>query len=87
MSLTEERQRLIYEILQKAFLPTTLEIVDDSVKHIGHAGGAHGAGHYTVIITADCFKNKSRVDIHRAIYTVLNHLIPAQIHALQIKIL
>jgi len=84
--LSVERQRLIYDYLQKAFSPTTLDVIDDSAKHIGHAGSAEGAGHYTIVIAAKCFTNKSRVVIHREIYSVLSHLIPSQIHALQIKV-
>jgi BolA protein len=83
---SKECQLLIYEQLQKAFLPTMLEVIDDSAKHVGHVGSTGGAGHYTIVITADCFKHKSQIDIHREIYSALNHLIPSRIHALQIKI-
>lgn len=79
-------QKQIYELLQNAFVPTQLEIVDDSAKHAGHAGNVNGAGHYTIVIAADCFKNKSRIAIHREIYAVLSDLIPSEIHALQIKL-
>lgn len=82
---TNERVDQIRERLRHSFLPTTLDVIDDSEKHKGHAGSAGGAGHYTVIISADCFRGKSRVAIHREIYHVLNDLIPHEIHALQIK--
>jgi BolA family transcriptional regulator, general stress-responsive regulator len=82
----EKRKRVIYEQLKHAFQPTMLEVIDESAKHRGHAGSAGGAGHYTIIMAAECFKNKSRVLIHREIYAVLDDLIPSQIHALQIKI-
>lgn len=87
MSLSpQERHALIQERLQKAFSPTYLEIIDDSAKHIGHVGSSGGAGHYTVVIAADCFKQLSRVSAHREIYAILSDLIPKEIHALQIKI-
>jgi BolA protein len=87
MSLSpSERRALIHGRLLKAFNPTYLEVVDDSEKHIGHAGSASGAGHYTVIIAADSFKQRSRLAVHREIYDVLNDLMPHEIHALQIKI-
>jgi len=82
-----ERIQLIRERLTKAFLPTVLDVIDDSQKHIGHAGSVGGAGHYTVIIAAPDFSGKSRIDIHREIYQVLDDLIPHEIHALRIKIL
>jgi BolA protein len=78
------RIQIITERLQNAFSPTHLEVIDDSHKHVGHAGAEGGAGHYKVIIQADIFKGKSRVDIHREIYRVLNDMIPHEIHALQI---
>jgi BolA protein len=82
-----ERLQLIHARLQQAFSPTQLDVLDDSAKHIGHAGSAGGAGHYTVKIAADLFLGKARVEVHRAIYKVLNDLIPDQIHALRIVIL
>jgi BolA protein len=81
-----ERIIVIRERLQNAFSPTELDVIDDSAKHVGHAGSAGGAGHYTVIIAADCFRAVTRVTAHRQIYAVLDDLIPAEIHALQIKL-
>lgn len=81
-----DRIKIITERLQNQFHPSQLEVIDDSHKHVGHAGAEGGAGHYTVIIQADIFKNKSRVDVHREIYHVLDDLIPHEIHALQIKL-
>jgi BolA protein len=82
----EQRIMEIRQRLEIAFSPTQLEIIDDSVKHIGHAGSRNGAGHYTVIMTADSLKDKSRVDAHREIYALLADLIPDEVHALQIKL-
>lgn len=82
----EDRISVIRERLEQAFSPTTLEVIDDSHKHVGHAGAQGGAGHYTVIISAECFKSDSRVAAHQKIYAVLDDLIPHQIHALRIKI-
>lgn len=81
-----QRIQVITERLQKHFSPIALEVQDDSDKHIGHAGSRGGAGHYTVTIQSDCFKNKSRIDAHREIYAVLADLIPHEIHALRIVI-
>jgi BolA protein len=78
---------IIKERLQKQFAPQKLEVIDDSAEHVGHAGAEGGAGHYTIIISAESFKNKSRVDAHREIYQVLDDLIPKEIHALRIRII
>ena len=85
--MTAHRIELIKTRLQNKFSPTHLEVIDDSAKHAGHAGAQGGAGHYTVIISAEYFSKISRVAAHREIYQVLNDLIPHEIHALQIKII
>jgi len=79
-----ERLLIIQERLFAAFSPSKLEIIDDSERHRGHAGAAGGAGHYKVIIMADCFADLSRIEIHRKIYGILSDLIPEEIHAIQI---
>jgi BolA protein len=84
--IATERMAVIRRRLEEKFSPSRLEVIDDSAKHVGHEGSKGGAGHYTVMIAADSFENKSRVDVHREIYGALQDLIPGEIHALQIKI-
>ena len=84
---SKERVSIIQERLQKAFEPAELKIIDDGKEHVGHAGSKDGAGHYTVLISSENFKEKTRVEIHREIYNVLNDLIPQEIHALRIKVI
>jgi BolA protein len=81
-----ERLATIQARLQKEFTPAVLEVIDDSHLHVGHAGSRDGAGHYTVVVAADCFRGKNRIAVHREIYAVLADLIPLEIHALQIKL-
>lgn len=81
-----QRIELMKQRLQQAFTPTHLEVIDDSHQHIGHAGSRGGAGHYTVIISANEFNQLSRVEAHRRVYAIFDDLIPDQIHALKIKI-
>lgn len=80
------RLTLIQKRLETAFSPENLEVLDDSAAHVGHAGSKDGAGHYTVIIRAARFENLSRIESHRLIYEALKDLIPAEIHALKIRI-
>lgn len=80
-----QRIVLIEQRLQKAFAPKELQVLDDSEQHRGHVGSQGGAGHYTVIIVAECFKGLSRVVMHQRIYAALGDLIPGEIHALKIK--
>lgn len=81
-----ERLTIIETVLKERFSPSLLEVQDDSDQHIGHAGAEGGAGHYTVIISADELKGITRVAAHRKIYAALQHLMPHEIHALRIVI-
>lgn len=74
----------IQDLLQAQLQPELLTVIDESEEHLGHAG--EGKGHYTVIIKTPLFNGKTRLECHRRIYSVLQELMPAQIHALAIKI-
>jgi BolA protein len=80
---TETIQRL----LKEAFHPQTLEIIDNSAAHAGHAGARSGGGHYHVTIVADAFTGKSLVQRHQLIYKTLGDLMKQEIHALGINAL
>ena len=84
---TTERMNIIRQRLEAKFSPNQLDIIDDSEKHKGHPGSMGGAGHYTVMIGADCFAGRARVAVHRDIYDALSDLIPQEVHALRIQIL
>jgi BolA protein len=73
--------------LEEAFLPTQLEVIDESDKHIGHLGHQGGGRHFAIVIAADAFKNLSRIAAHREIYALLNDLMPDKLHALRICVL
>jgi BolA protein len=76
------RQRII-----SALSPSSLEVIDESHQHIGHAGHQGGGRHFAIIISADSLKDLSRVEAHRQIYALFNDMIPDQIHALRIVII
>ena len=69
------------------FEPSELEVIDDSHKHVGHAGNVSGGGHFTVRIGSKRFSGKSRLEAHRLIYQALDNMIPDEIHALSIKLI
>ena len=76
----------IREKLSGAFRPNTLEVVDESHLHKGHAGHRPGGeSHFRVKITADAFRGKSRVAAHRLIYKALSGEIADGVHALAIE--
>ena len=69
--------------LRSALAPESLEVVDDSHLHAGHAGAREGR-HFSVIITSARFQGLGRVGRHRLVYDALHTLMPRGIHALAI---
>lgn len=64
--------------------PDSLDIVDESAKHAGHAGAASGGGHYQLTIVSRRFAGKTQIARHRLIYQALGDLMQRHIHALSI---
>jgi BolA protein len=81
--MSTERMQLLEQRLQ-ALQPSHLEIIDESHLHAGHAGSRNGASHFRVIVWAPAFQTLSAVARHRAVYDLVNDLIPYPIHALAI---
>ncbi|WP_198243411.1 BolA family protein [methane-oxidizing endosymbiont of Gigantopelta aegis] len=77
----------IKQKLNQALQPDTLEIIDNSAAHAGHAGTQSGGGHYHVTIVAEIFNGKSQVQRHQLIYKALGDLMKNEIHALGIHAL
>jgi BolA family transcriptional regulator, general stress-responsive regulator len=73
------------ELLTVAFAPHALDVIDDSHKHIGHAGARGGQGHFTVDIVSDAFAGMGPVARHRAVYAALGAMLQTDIHALAIR--
>jgi len=73
--------------LQKALTPTTLEVIDESHLHHGHAGANDsGSGsHFRVRICAEVFAGKSALARHRLVYDSLRDLMDQGLHALAIE--
>jgi BolA family transcriptional regulator, general stress-responsive regulator len=77
--------QLIKQVLNEAFRPELLEIIDNSAAHAGHAGASSGGGHYHVTIVADAFEGKTSVQRHQLVYKALGDMMKQQIHALGIN--
>ena len=69
--------------LERALNPRSLEIVDDSARHAGHAG-AQGGGHYRVTLVAEAFRGRSQLERHRLVYAAVAPLMSGSVHALNI---
>lgn len=81
------RLTLIRERLTAALYPEQLEVVDESHKHVGHAGARGGGGHYQVTIVSPVFQGASLVQRHRMVYEALEDAMRSEIHALSIRAL
>lgn len=73
--------------LQERFAPTSLEVIDESQLHAGHAGARTGKGHFRVRIVAPSFAGLPHLRRHRLIYESLDELMTQEIHALSIEAL
>ena len=80
-----ERMERMRRLLEDAFAPTQLEIVDDSHRHVGHAGARDGKGHFTVRIASAAFAGMGPLARHRAVYAALGDMMQTDIHALSIQ--
>lgn len=77
--MDEMRERLA------GLAPLSIEIIDDSHLHAGHAGARSGGGHYRLTLVSDQFQGKSKVARHQIIYGALGELMRTRIHALAIN--
>lgn len=74
--------------LSKALMPLSLDLVDESEKHRGHAGYREGGeSHYRLTIVSAAFEGLSRVERQRRVNEVLADELKGPIHALSIKAL
>ena len=71
--------------LKSELNPESLDIVDDSHKHAGHAGARSGGGHFDLTIVSEKFAGLNTVMRHRLIYDALGEMMQTEIHALSIK--
>jgi BolA family transcriptional regulator, general stress-responsive regulator len=74
--------------LSVALAPASLDLVDESARHAGHAGArAEGESHFRLTIVAAAFAGKSRIERHRLVFEALGGLMEHDIHALAITAL
>lgn len=74
--------------LKQAFHPQSLEIVDESHLHRGHAGSPEGGeSHFRVKIVSEHFVGQGRVERQRAVNTALREELAGPVHALALQTL
>lgn len=83
--MTAARVARIEDRLRAALEPTELQVVDDSFRHVGHAGAADGRGHFTVMVVSERFRGLPVVRRHRLVYEAVGDLMTTDVHALSIQ--
>ena len=72
--------------LTEGLSPSHLELINESDHHIGHAGhDGSGESHFRLIIEAEAFAGRNRVQRQRLVYRALGDLMDAKVHALSMK--
>jgi BolA protein len=86
---TQETGPVATEMLRRlnsALSPTSIQLIDDSEQHRGHAGyNPAGESHFTLRIESPAFQGKKRVDRQRLVYAALGDLMHERVHALSIR--
>jgi len=77
----EEIERKMKEALNAVHV----EIVDETWKHVGHAGAAAGGGHFTLTVVSPRFEGVNPLDRRRLVFTVLETEMKGAIHALTVR--
>jgi BolA family transcriptional regulator, general stress-responsive regulator len=73
--------------LSAAFSPSTLDVINESHLHGGHAGdNGSGESHWRVVIVAAAFGAMSRLERHRAVHAALGPGIMGRLHALGLEV-
>ena len=70
--------------LDDALSPTELEIIDESDRHVGHAGAADGKSHFRVRIVSSRFEGAKPLERHRMVFDALQEMLETDIHALSV---
>jgi BolA protein len=74
------------QLLEAAFTPTYLDVVNDSASHAGHMGDdGTGESHFTIDIESAAFAGVSRLQRQRLVNAALGDIPGQRVHALAIK--
>jgi BolA family transcriptional regulator, general stress-responsive regulator len=86
MSADQPIKHTITNKLREAFSPESLDVIDESYLHEGHAGHRPGGEtHFRIYIVSGAFEGKSRIERHRMINATLATELAGSVHALAIK--
>src|SRR5690349_25082764 len=81
-----ELQSEMETLLEGAFAPARLQVINDSSQHRGHMGDdGSGESHFTVVIESAAFAGKSRLERQRMVNRALGDIPGQRVHALAIR--
>lgn len=87
MPESHTRAERLEAALRAAFAPSRLEVADDSLRHVGHAGARpEGETHYSVLLVSEAFRGMNRVARSRAVHAVLGREFAGGLHALALTL-
>ena len=76
----------ITRLLEQAFAPQHLDVINDSARHHGHAGDdGSGESHFTIAIVSEAFAGVSRLERQRMVNRALGDIPGNRVHALAIR--
>ncbi len=74
--------------IRAALSPSTLDVIDESHLHAGHAGARpEGETHFRLLVVANAFDGLTRVARQRRINEILRDELAGPVHALAMKTL
>jgi len=80
-----ERSQKIEKLLTDALTPESLQVADNSHKHVGHGGYDANGSHFHVTVVSQSFHSLDTLSRHLMIYEALGEMMQKEIHALQIS--
>lgn len=84
--MPETMKSIIEKKITEVFSPESLEVINESHLHEGHAGDdGSGESHFKLKIVSQKFAGCGRVDRYRMVHSVLADELKARIHALSIQ--
>jgi BolA family transcriptional regulator, general stress-responsive regulator len=73
----------IREKLITTLAPTRLDVINESELHAGHRSSpGTGDSHFRILVVADAFHGKSRIERHRMVNAILDDELKGGVHAL-----
>jgi BolA protein len=84
MSLTDRIKLKITEKLN----PVHIELINDSHKHVGHAGdNGTGESHFRLVVVSEAFEGYNRIQRQRMVYAMVEDEFSRGLHAFSMKTL